>query len=66
LDLESPPEVVAAGVGLVSAAEAGPVQRVVDDLRRLTNDVEQASDLGNGERDHSPTTTHHRCRIDYC
>jgi hypothetical protein len=42
------------------------VQCVLDDFRRLANDVEQACDLGDGERDHSPTSSTHRGHIDYC
>jgi hypothetical protein len=66
LDLKSTPEVVTAGLRLVLAAEAGPMQCVLDDFRHLANDIEQACDLGDGERDHSPTSSTHRRRIGYC
>jgi hypothetical protein len=56
LELESAPEVVPPGLGLMPAAEAGPVQRVLDTFHRVTHDVEQASDLGNSEWDHSSAT----------
>jgi hypothetical protein len=66
LELESAPEMVASGLGLMSAAEAGPVQRVVDGVRRVAHDVEQASDLGDGEWDHSPALMRDRHSIPYC
>jgi hypothetical protein len=43
LDFEASAEVVAARVGLVSAAEARPVQRVLDEVFGLVGDVEQVS-----------------------
>lgn len=57
---------MAACLGLVSAAEARPVQRVLDDLRRPVADVEQARDLGEGERDHAPTLWGQGRTIHYC
>jgi hypothetical protein len=51
LDLEASPEVVPASVGLVLSPEARPVQRVVNEVFNLVADVEQASDLSDGERD---------------
>jgi hypothetical protein len=54
LDLEPASEVVTAGLCLVSAAEVRPVQRVLDDLCRLPGEVEQPSNLGDGQRDHAP------------
>jgi hypothetical protein len=66
LDLEASAEVVSAGVGLMLAAEAGPVKCVLDDVRRLAQDVEQASDFGDGERDHSSTSSHRRRHTRYC
>jgi hypothetical protein len=63
LDLQSSSEVVMAGLGLVLTAEARPVQCVLDGLRRLANDVEKSSDLGECERDHSPATGRRRWSI---
>ena len=40
-----------AGVGLVLSPEARPGQRMVNEVFRLVADVEQASDLSDGERD---------------
>jgi hypothetical protein len=57
---------VASGLGLMSAAEAGPVQRVLDGFRRVAHDVEQASDLGDGEWDHSPALMRDGRGISYC
>jgi hypothetical protein len=44
------------GLGLMPAAEAGPAQRVLNSVQRVAHDVEQASDLGNSEWDHSSAT----------
>ena len=57
---------MAARLGLVSAAEAGPVQRVLDDVCRPVADIEQACDLGEGERDHAPTPWGRGRAIHYC
>lgn len=57
---------MAARLGLVSAAEARPVQCVLDDLRRPVADIEQARDLGEGERDHAPTPWGRGRGIHYC
>lgn len=66
MDLEASSEVMAARLGLVVAAEARPVQRVLDDLRRLATDVEQARNLGKGERDHARTPWGPGRAIHYC
>lgn len=55
-----------ARLGLMTAAEAGPVQRVLDDFRRPVADIEQARDLGESERDHAPTPWGRRRAIRYC
>jgi hypothetical protein len=65
LDLETSSEVVSASLGLVLAAEAGPVQCMLDGFCRLAQDVEQACDLGDGERDQSSTSSHHRGHARY-
>lgn len=57
---------MAAGLGLVLAAEVGPVQCVLDGLCGLAADVEQPCDLGDGERDHAPMSSNHRECIHYC
>ncbi len=56
----------APGLGLMPAAEAGPVQCVLDGFRGATHNVEQASDLGNSEWDHSPALMRDRHDIPYC
>ena len=68
MDLEASPEVVPAGLGLMPAAEAGagPVQCVLDDFRGLTQDVEQAGDLGDGEWDQSSSSWRRRGHARYC
>jgi hypothetical protein len=66
LDLEASSEVVSAGLGLMSAAEAGPVECVLDGFRRLTQDVEQACDFGDGEWDHSSMSSRCRGHTRYC
>jgi hypothetical protein len=62
LDLEASPEVVPSCVGLVVAAVVRPVQRVLDDVFGLVGDVEQAPDLGNGEREQSADGLRGRAR----
>ena len=42
---------VSAGLGLVFASPVGPVQRVADEVFCLAINVEEASDLGDGEMD---------------
>ena len=52
MELEAALDVVPSCVCLMVAPEAGPVQRVFDGSFGLVSDVEQASDLGDGEGDH--------------
>ena len=56
---------VAPGLGLMSAAEAGPVQCVLDGFHRAAHDIEQTSSLGNSQRDHSPALMRDRRDITY-
>jgi hypothetical protein len=54
LDLEASGEVVPASFGLVLATVGRPAYGGVDDSFFLVADVEQASDLGEGQADPSP------------
>jgi hypothetical protein len=42
------------------------VQRVLDDLRRLASEVEQPSNLGDGQRDHAQRAPDRRRPLRYC
>jgi hypothetical protein len=54
LDLEASGEVVRSGVGLVLAAVGRPVQGGVDGVFGLVTEVEQSTDLGEGQTDPAP------------
>jgi hypothetical protein len=66
LDLGASPELVSTGLGLMLAAEAGPVERMLDGFRCLSQDVEQACDFGDGKWDHSSASSNRRGHIRYC
>ena len=51
LEAQAPPEVMPSGVALVLAAPGGPVKPVVKGLVVVAGQVEQAADLGDGQRD---------------
>jgi len=63
LDLEASSEVMFSSVGLVLAAVGRPPHRGVDGVFGLVADVEQASDLGQGQADPAPERGRGRCDL---